>query len=71
MSSVSFDELLEIITKELSKDDAMRIELAIDGIFWREPDAVIARYSRLPRKTIEMIRKNVHADNPGKDYFTI
>ncbi len=69
--SVSLDEFLEIIKKEHPKEDAVRIELAIDGIFWREPDTVIARYSRLPRKTIEMMRKNIQMDNPGKDYFTI
>lgn len=68
--SFSLDEFLEVIRKTHTKDEILRVELAIDGIFWREPDSVIARYSRFPRYTIKKLRTQVTEDN-NKDYFTI
>lgn len=70
MNSISLDEFIEMIRQKYSQDDAVRVELAIDGIFWREADGVIARYSRMSKKVIAMIRKQVKTEN-NKDYFTI
>ncbi len=68
--SLTLNEFLEMTWKEHTKEDAVRVELAIDGIFWRESDAVIARYSRIPKNFIAMLRRHVKSEN-NKDYFTI
>lgn len=68
--SMSLDEYLEMIRKKFPKKDADMIEMLIDGIFWRESDSVIARYTRTSPKLIKKIRAQVTEDNK-KDYFTI
>lgn len=68
--SFSLDEFLEMIRLKYGSKDANRVELAIDGIFWREPDRVIARYSRMPVSIIRRLRRQVKAEN-NHDYFTI
>lgn len=68
--SVSLDEFLEMVRLKYGAKDANRVELAIDGIFWCEPDRVIARYSRMPVSIIQRLRTQVKAEN-NHNYFTI
>lgn len=68
--SVSLDEFIELVRQKYGAKGANRVELAIDGIFWREPDCVIARYSHMQVSIIRRLRTQVKAEN-NRDYFTI
>jgi len=60
--SIPLNEFLEMIHKECLKHDADKIKLAIGGILSREPDCVIERYSKISRRIITLMRKQVKMD---------
>ncbi|GEM_PF-5697336 len=69
--SMSIEEFLEALKETMSHEKVNSVGLAIDGIFWREPDSVISRYTGLSRKTLAVLRQGIQANNPGEDYFTL
>lgn len=69
-SGISMGELLDMVAKRHSREDAILLELCIDGILWRESDNVIAQYSRISRKIISKLRKQVKSEF-SHDNFTI
>lgn len=67
---LSLPEVLEVIEKEFGKEKAVTVGLAIDGCLYREPAAVIARYTGLSIKGIRTMKKDIRTDNK-LDYFSV
>jgi len=67
--SMSLLEFLGHLEERYGKDMAANIELAVDGLLFREPMCVVSRYTKLPISALMRLKRDLRTDN-DLDYFS-